>query len=108
MKRRMRKGKKLLQFMLSEKGLAVIDELKERTEAASRAEVIRTAITFLWWGTEHIKGGREIVVIRSGDQVIEETVPLWELQSIGQSSPQKRKAYIEKDKSPGKEKVLVG
>ena len=80
----MRKGKKLLQFMLSEKGLAAIDELKERTEAASRAEVIRTAITFLWWGTEHIKNGRELVVIRSGDQVIEETVPLWELQSLGQ------------------------
>lgn len=105
MKRRMRKGKKLLQFMLSEKGLAVIDELKERTEAASRAEVIRTALTFLWWGTEHIKDGREIVVIRSGDQVIEETVPLWELQSIGLSSVQRKKAYLKKDKLSEEEKV---
>lgn len=100
MKRRMRKGKRLLQFLLSEKGVAVIDELKKRTEAASRAEVIRTALTFLYWGTEHIKNGREIVVIRSEDQVIVGTVPLWELQCMRPSSLQKKKAYLEKDKPP--------
>jgi len=76
--------KKLVQFLFSKKGVNVLDELKNRVEVDTRTEVIRIAISLLWWATEHTKNGGKIAVIRDGNVGEADIAPFWELSSLNQ------------------------
>ncbi len=48
------------QFLFSEGSLAILDNLKERTNSASWAEVLRNALFFYWWLVRFIIKGGEV------------------------------------------------
>ena len=68
------KGTKRVQFEFSEVALKRLDSIVERTNAASRAEVVRNALRFYECVFEQHDNGFEICFKRDGK--IFDTVPL--------------------------------
>lgn len=58
----------------SDEGIRLIDELKNRTDSASRAELFRRAINVLEWAVSVRESGARIAVEKDGKQ---EYVRLW-------------------------------
>lgn len=76
------KPKKLVQFHFIERGVQVLDELKEQLDFSSRAEVIRLALNFLAWFMEAIKNGYEITVSRGNEQSESMVIPFLEIRTL--------------------------
>lgn len=76
------KPKKLIQFHFIERGVQVLDELKEQLDFSSRAEVIRLALNFLAWFMEAIKNGYEITVSRGNEQSESMVIPFLEIRTL--------------------------
>lgn len=58
----------------TEDGLRLIDELKDKTNSVSRAELFRRAINVLEWAISVRESGARIAVERDGER---EYVQLW-------------------------------
>jgi len=64
--------KKLVQFRFEEKGIQIIENLKQKLDFSSRAEVMRLALNLLNWAIEYIENGYEITAIKSSNKNIED------------------------------------
>ena len=76
--------KKLVQSLFSKKGVEVLDELEQKLQVGTRTEVIKIAISLLWWAIEHTKDGGKIAVVRDGDKSQIDFASFWQLCSLDQ------------------------
>lgn len=60
---------KRVQFRVSGEYVEVLDDLKERLNASSRSETIKTAISLLRWALDHLEEGNRVVAIEDGKKV---------------------------------------
>lgn len=92
--------KMLVQFLFSKKGVEVLGELKQRLQVGTRTEVIRIAISLLWWATEHTKNGGKVAVVRDGSEGEADFAPFWELRPLNQIN---LKESVAKEEKPGRD-----
>lgn len=60
--------KKALSFKVTGEYITLIQDLKERVNADSKAEVLRTALSILDWAIDNINQGYRIVAISKEDE----------------------------------------
>lgn len=69
----MKKGKQRVQLDMSENALLLLDELKEKTNSSSRAEVVRSAIIYYDSLVKIIKE-KKIIIARNDDGIEERVI----------------------------------
>lgn len=74
--------KRLVQFRFGEKGIQIVEKLKEDLSFSSRAEVIRLALNFLNWTIHCIEDGFEVTVTKGEGKSERIRIPFLELQNI--------------------------
>ncbi len=92
--------KKLVQFLFSKKGVEVLDELEQRLQVGTRTEVIKIAISLLWWAVEHTKDGSKVAVVQDGDGREANVAPFWELRAFDQIN---LKEFVAEEKKPDRD-----
>lgn len=92
--------KKLVQFLFSKKGVGVLDELEQKLQVGTRTEVIKIAISLLWWAIEHTKDGGKVAVVRDGDAREVDIAPFWELRPLDQVN---LKEFVAEEKKPNRD-----
>lgn len=61
-----------VQFDMADEAVAYLDDIKEKTGATSRAEVLRNSIAALQWLVEKAEDGFTIVAAKEGEKVAKE------------------------------------
>jgi len=74
--------KKLVQFRFGEKGVQIVEKLKQELSLNSRAEVIRLALNFLVWAIDCLENGYEITVTKGDGKFDRIRIPYLELRNI--------------------------
>ena len=69
------KGKYRVQLDFSEEAFEELNSLQEKTNASSRAEVVRNALGVLKWATKNLREGNKIVVERKDGTHVEVEFP---------------------------------
>ena len=62
-------GKKKLQFEFAEDAINRLDELKTRTDSASRAEVIRRSLRLYEFAVEKVINGYTLKLEKDGEEI---------------------------------------
>jgi len=74
--------KKLVQFRFGEKGIQIIEKLKQKLDLSYRSEVIRLALNLLNWAIDCIENGYEITITKSDGKFEKIRLPFLELQNV--------------------------
>lgn len=74
--------KKLIQFRFGEKGIQIVEKLKQELSLSSRAEVIRLALNLLNWSIDCLENGYEITVTKGDGKFERIRIPYLELRNI--------------------------
>ena len=98
------KPKKPVQFHFIERGVQMLDELKEQLDFSSRAEVIRLALNFLAWFIESLKNGYEITVSRGDGHSESMVIPFLEIRSLQRNHTKKWQEKQEQNRKLGQKR----